>query len=150
MASARPALPRCSICLEDIAVESYVLLRPCQHLFHRVCFAPILASNLRCPNCRSDAVGIDIQQSFEVESVIGVKVEDGRRMFQVKWVGYEEPTWEPLDNLFACAEALSDFVDNTIHELRHHLRVNLRPQPAPQVIVIHDTDSEHENEQQHQ
>jgi len=41
----------------------------------------------------------DEDKEFEIEKKIGRRVYCGRHQRQIKWVGYEKPTWEDVDNL---------------------------------------------------
>ena len=36
---------------------------------------------------------------YEVDAIIGKKVSGGRKLYEVKWKGYDQTTWEPLRNL---------------------------------------------------
>ena len=49
---------------------------------------------------------------FEVEDVVAVSQD--RNLFEVRWVGYEESTWEPLANLLT-------------QEIRNKVSINLNP-----------------------
>jgi hypothetical protein len=40
----------------------------------------------------------EAQEEFQVESVLAARGQRGRRQVLVKWEGYVQPTWEPLDN----------------------------------------------------
>ena len=42
----------CSICINDINVESSFATDPCNHVFHRECIQIWLNDNDSCPNCR--------------------------------------------------------------------------------------------------
>lgn len=46
----------CSICLEDLALETHALRLPCQHVFHPVCAARWLrqGNKCQCPLCRQE------------------------------------------------------------------------------------------------
>ena len=56
-------------------------------------------------------------EEYEVESILEVtngKIMIGsksklRQLFLIKWKGYEEPTWEPRENII-CVELLEDFL----------------------------------------
>ncbi|RGB32508.1 hypothetical protein C1646_762773 [Rhizophagus diaphanus] len=48
-------------------------------------------------------------ETYEVDSIIQKKFENGREMFLVQWKGYTKPTWEPRENLDNCTEALDSF-----------------------------------------
>ena len=68
-----------------------------------------------------DQSKIDLEKEYEVE-----KITDKRQFqkqnkitkkfelvteFLVKWVGYEQLTWEPIQNLDNCQEALKEFYE---------------------------------------
>ncbi len=46
---------------------------------------------------------------YEVEDILDSIVEDGKHFYLVKWVSYEETTWQPLSDLDNCHELLQDF-----------------------------------------
>jgi hypothetical protein len=48
---------------------------------------------------------------FVVERILNTRVRNQSRQYLVKWEGYSEQkaTWEPLDNLSHCKEAIRDF-----------------------------------------
>ncbi|RHZ63722.1 hypothetical protein Glove_328g16 [Diversispora epigaea] len=48
-------------------------------------------------------------ESFEVESVMSRRVENGKENFLIKWKGYTKPTWEPRENLDGCEQLLESF-----------------------------------------
>ncbi len=55
---------------------------------------------------------VDIGQDsseFELERIIGKRSVNGKIQYRVRWVGYEEATWEPIDNVDSAAEAIEDF-----------------------------------------
>jgi len=51
----------------------------------------------------------EVDNEYEVEKIIGKK-QDNRKgpLYQVKWKGYNEITWEPTENLF-CWNLVADF-----------------------------------------
>lgn len=58
-------------------------------------------------------------QLYEVAAIIAYRVTWRERLssreFQVRWVGYEEPTWEPEETLAEdCPQALGEFCKNNI------------------------------------
>jgi len=60
---------------------------------------------------RNDAFS-DAEACFELEKILSRRrnsAKKGRVEFEVKWVGEEEHTWEPLENLTHAEEALADF-----------------------------------------
>lgn len=46
---------------------------------------------------------------LQVEKIVDCKLENGEEFYEVKWVDYEETTWEPIKNLQACEDALDGF-----------------------------------------
>merc|ERR1712062_248801 len=40
----------------------------------------------------------EIEETYDVEAVLGEKKAGGKVVYKVKWVGYDEPTWEPAAN----------------------------------------------------
>ena len=47
--------------------------------------------------------------SFEVENITDRKVQRGKVYYQVRWVGYDSASWEPVENLEGCAELIDAF-----------------------------------------
>ncbi|CAI9757209.1 unnamed protein product [Fraxinus pennsylvanica] len=43
---------RCSICLDDFDSKQFVMLTPCNHMFHEDCIVPWVKSQGKCPVCR--------------------------------------------------------------------------------------------------
>lgn len=46
----------------------------------------------------------DEEDEFQVEKILSHKVERGKIVYRVKWLGWEkdeDQTWEPVDNLYA-------------------------------------------------
>ncbi|KAI3957601.1 hypothetical protein MKW92_027765 [Papaver armeniacum] len=48
---------------------------------------------------------------YEIEDVIAKRVRKGQTMYLIKWLGWPEEynTWEPIENLKACLDAVSAF-----------------------------------------
>jgi len=46
-----------------------------------------------------------------VEKITGKTTdkETGNLLFRVKWKGYDEETWEPMENLTDCADLVTKF-----------------------------------------
>jgi hypothetical protein len=46
-----------------------------------------------------------------VEKITGKTTvkETGNQLFRVKWKGYDEETWEPMENLTDCADLVTKF-----------------------------------------
>ncbi|GMF53938.1 unnamed protein product [Phytophthora fragariaefolia] len=65
----------------------------------------------------------DTSDKYEVEAILDDKIPNStstsraQRLFKVKWVGYDEPTWEPLSNL-SCGGLLFDYLQNKKRERR--------------------------------
>ncbi|GMF25856.1 unnamed protein product [Phytophthora fragariaefolia] len=65
----------------------------------------------------------DTSDKYEVEAILDDKIPNStsttraERLFKVKWVSYDEPTWEPLSNLF-CGGLLFDYLRNKKRERR--------------------------------
>lgn len=43
---------RCAICLDDFDSKQFVMLTPCDHMFHEDCIVPWVKSQGKCPVCR--------------------------------------------------------------------------------------------------
>ena len=41
----------------------------------------------------------DVESLYEIQTILSDKKEDGIKKYQIKWIGYETPTWEPSINL---------------------------------------------------
>ena len=52
----------------------------------------------------------DPDEHFEVEKIIQMKTMRDVFMALVQWVGYSDPTWEPVANLDNCSEVLDNFL----------------------------------------
>lgn len=46
---------------------------------------------------------------YEVEAIIGEKIENNIILYEVKWVGYDETTHEPLENLAGCLDLVKEY-----------------------------------------
>ena len=81
-------------------------------------------------------------QIYVVEAIVGKKYQDGVPMYQVRWKGYDENTWEPLENLENCDDILRDFENSEIaaradEEEKQRLRLlreNTKQKPETQKI----------------
>lgn len=52
------------------------------------------------------------EEAYQVEDIIDYKKKkNGAELYLVKWVGYEEATWEKLDHLGNCISLLENFWD---------------------------------------
>jgi hypothetical protein len=48
---------------------------------------------------------------YEVEEILAMMPDDtGWPMFLVKWRGYEDETWESMENLSNCSQMVDDFI----------------------------------------
>jgi hypothetical protein len=56
----------------------------------------------------SPPVEVDGDEEWIVERIVDSKTRYGAVQYQVKWLGYEEPTWEPFRNI-QDLEALDEF-----------------------------------------
>ena len=52
------------------------------------------------------------QQEWNVEELLERKTFQGRIYYKVKWVGFEDTTWEPFKNLTGCKLLLAAFHEN--------------------------------------
>ena len=50
------------------------------------------------------------QVQWEVEEILSDRIISGKTRYEVKWVGYENTTFEPLHNLNHCNDALQTFL----------------------------------------
>ena len=44
----------CSICLENIEIDTECIVTECNHVFHGQCFQPWVMDHNTCPNCRHE------------------------------------------------------------------------------------------------
>jgi hypothetical protein len=51
------------------------------------------------------------QEEYQVERITdrSTDKETGGTLFKVKWKGYDEETWEPLENLTSCRQYIEEF-----------------------------------------
>ena len=52
---------------------------------------------------------IDDEIEYEVEQVLDSKLHHGKLQYLVKWIGYNEPSWEPEENLEHAKDTVNDF-----------------------------------------
>ena len=52
---------------------------------------------------------IDDEIEYEVEQVLDLKLHHGKLQYLVKWIGYNEPSWEPEENLEHAKDTVNDF-----------------------------------------
>ena len=49
------------------------------------------------------------EQEYEVERILNHRGKGSYLEYEVKWVGYEETTWEPAENLENSAELVKEY-----------------------------------------
>ena len=47
--------------------------------------------------------------TYEVEAILDSRIRRGKIQYLVRWTGYNQTTWEPLDHLTGCKELISEF-----------------------------------------
>lgn len=52
----------CSICMEQVQLETEVTVLPCNHWFHYNCIEPWLSQHNTCPHCRRPITSSDSEQ----------------------------------------------------------------------------------------
>ena len=70
------------------------------------------------------AVVSQVQDFYTVESVLSERRVDGETQFLVKWLNYDDTTWEPVSSLKECPHVLKEF--------RHLHRSGAPSSPPPQ------------------
>ncbi|KAI6219967.1 Chromobox-like protein [Aphelenchoides besseyi] len=48
-------------------------------------------------------------KQFEVESIVGKKIQRGKVLYEVKWKNYTDTTWEPEKNCTSCPDAIDKY-----------------------------------------
>jgi hypothetical protein len=61
------------------------------------------------PKATSDSESAGEGSEYEVEKIVNAKKKKGTILFQVKWKGFKELTWEQEDNLGNCAELIYNY-----------------------------------------
>lgn len=64
----------CSICLNELEVNSAVRRLPCMHLFHKSCVDIWLSNTLTCPICRLSVNSFANNSSTVAENFAGLRV----------------------------------------------------------------------------
>ncbi|GMF17037.1 unnamed protein product [Phytophthora fragariaefolia] len=64
-----------------------------------------------------DEVKHEVEAILDDEIPLSTSTATAQRRFKVKWVGYDEPSWEPLSNL-SCGGLLLDYLRNKKRENR--------------------------------
>jgi hypothetical protein len=56
---------------------------------------------------------LELQEEYEVEKILDIRINRGKRQYKVKWKGYgeNENTWEPIENLEHCKEMIEKYHD---------------------------------------
>jgi hypothetical protein len=67
---------------------------------------------------------VDGQEEYEVEEILDSRRSRNEIQYLVKWTGYHDPTWEPLQNVTHCYELLQVF----------HNRYPRKPRPSLRAI----------------
>ncbi|OQV14333.1 hypothetical protein BV898_11451 [Hypsibius exemplaris] len=80
----------------------------------------------------SDQQSVKEADNFEVERVIGKKGIGPTTSYLIKWLGYDETTWEPVYNLDHCIERVHDFEER---EERKRRAAKLGTPPAPRLFI---------------
>ncbi|VDK53545.1 unnamed protein product [Anisakis simplex] len=73
-----------------------------------------------------DSSGLD-EDEYEVERILGVKIDEGMLKYEVRWKGYGsgEDSWEPEENLESARLILDEYIANNI-EKRKNLKAPKR------------------------
>ena len=104
----------------------------------------------------------EIESVFEVERIADTKYVEGERQYLVQWKGFEDPTWEPIQNLSHCTEIIEKYhaamnanettvsEDNMIDttgmpqlERQSSSQSKMNKHGLTDIIVISDEESEH-------
>ena len=81
---------------------------------------------------------------YEVERILGKRIEDGRALYRVKWLGYreEESTWEPLEHLEECKDLVLAFDQQQRPKPRVAMKIprlpSSRSQPSEDTLELED------------
>eukprot|EP00002_Diphylleia_rotans_P030164 TRINITY_DN6186_c0_g1_i1.p1 TRINITY_DN6186_c0_g1~~TRINITY_DN6186_c0_g1_i1.p1 ORF type:complete len:189 (-),score=53.36 TRINITY_DN6186_c0_g1_i1:1199-1765(-) len=51
------------------------------------------------------------EEIYTVEMILDRKKEKGKYRYLLKWLGYDEPTWEHERNLLGCEELIEDYLN---------------------------------------
>jgi len=84
---------------------NYKLLLPTTWKIH-----PVFARELLTAYHGPPPPAVNPDEHFEVEKIIQMKTMRDVFMALVQWVGYSDPTWEPVANLDNCSEVLDNFL----------------------------------------
>jgi len=81
---------------------------------------------------------------FKVRSIRNVRTVDGKKEYEVKWVGYTAPTWEPAADIEVDAPALVQEYEKFLQRRSEARITRSRAPPSPPAV---DSDSDEEEEQ---
>ena len=62
------------------------------------------------------------EHEYDVERILGKRIKKRRLQYLVKWIGYPQPTWEPVSGLTNCQQAIADFESTQIIPSPHSKR----------------------------
>jgi hypothetical protein len=100
--------------------------------------------------CDSDSDDEDDTKSrFNVRSIQNTRVVNGRKEYEVKWVGYPATTWEPADAIEADAPSAVRQYEKFL-ERRLEARVTRSRAPAKPAVASDSDDEEEQKESEHQ
>ena len=131
----------CSICLELLESEATGEYRiksliECGHRFHTVCINQWLINTNSCPLCRTlilrddDITIIGETNAFNVETEHQVHRILNRRLnrrrnnrveYLIQWVGFRNPTWEPLANCLNCLDLIVEYEETERDTARRYI-----------------------------
>jgi hypothetical protein len=92
------------------------------------------------------------QPRYDVEAVLGQRMRRGVEEFRVKWIGYNETTWEPASTMEEDApDSVEEFRSSRQHAItaappRQSPRFRSAPTPASSSSESSDSDSEQDEE----
>jgi hypothetical protein len=64
---------------------------------------------------------IDNEEEWEVDEVLDSKVKHGKLQYLVRWIGFDNPTWEPATNLQNAPSAVKRFHNLYPEKPRHQV-----------------------------
>ena len=86
---------------------------------------------------------------FRVRSIRGARVVNGKKEYEVKWIGYPATTWEPADTIEADAPKIVQHYEKFLERLSQ-ARVTRNRAPAKPAVDSDSDDEEEQNESEHQ
>lgn len=63
-------------------------------------------------------------EEFEVESIVNSQMYQGQLEFLVRWVGYDRPTYQPLDDVKDAPAALNEYFQRHPTAVGHNTWAN--------------------------